>query len=122
MPQTIQYPVQMEPTEMTLEHVIYLIATSVLLATSVPCQTAVSGATSVQMEHFAPLEDLHPQFACQGTTADKPKLKCHAQLVFTVQMVLLHIFLVLRGTTATQPIDVTVTTRMRVPASQRYVH
>lgn len=122
MPQTIQHPVQVEPTEMTLEHVIYLIATSVLLATSVPCQTVVSGATRVQMAHFALLEELHPQFACQATTADKPKLKLHAQQVFTVQMVLLHISHVLRGTTATQQIDVTVMIRMPVPADQRYVH
>ena len=110
MPLTTQYPVQLEPTEMTQEHAIYLIATSVLLATSVPCQTAVSGATSVQMAHFALLEDLHPQFACQVTTADKPKPKCHAQLVFTVQMVLFHTFLVLRGITVTPPIDVIVLT------------
>ena len=122
MPQTTQHPVQVEPTEMTLEHVIYLIATSVLLATSVPCQTVVFGATRVQMANFALLEELHPQCACQGTTADKPKLNCHAQLGFIVQMALLHISLVLRGTTATRPIDVTVMTRIRVPANQRYVH
>ena len=76
----------------------------------------------VQMAHFAPLEELHPRCACQGTTADKPKLNCHVQLGFTVQVVLLHIFVVLRGTTVTQPIDVTVMIRMRVPASQRYAH
>lgn len=74
------------------------------------------------MAHFAPPEELHPQFVYLVTTADKPKLKCHAQLVFIVQMGLLHIFLVLRGTTVTHPIGVTVVTRMRVPASQRYVH
>lgn len=76
---------------------------------------------SVQMAHFAPLEELHPQFACQGTTADKPKLNCHVQLGFIARMVLLHIFLVLRGTTVTQLIDVTVMIRMRVRANQRYV-
>lgn len=74
------------------------------------------------MAHFAPVEDLHPQFACQGTIVDKPKLSCHVQLGFTVQMVLLLIFLVLRGTTVTQPIDVTVVIPMLVPANQRYVH
>lgn len=122
MPQTTQYPVQTEPTEMTLAHVVYLTATSVLLETSVPCPTAVSGAMSVQMALFALLEELLPQFVCLVITVDKPKLKCHAQLDSTVRMVLRHIFLVLRDTTVTQRIVVTVVTRMQVPACQGYVH
>ena len=112
----------MEPTETTLEHVIYLTATSALLATSVPCPTAASGAMSVQMAHFALLEELLPQFVCLVITADKPKLKCRARLDSTVQMVRRHIFLVLQDTTVTRQIVVTATTRMQVPASQRYVH
>lgn len=112
----------MEPTETVLVHVIYLSATSVLLATSAPCPTAVSGAMSVQMAHFAPLEELRPQSVCLVITAIKPKLKCHARPVFTVQMVLSRISLVLRGITVTQWIVVIKVTRSQVPAYQRFAH
>lgn len=110
MPQTNQYPVQTAPSVIPLEHVTYLTATFVLLETSVLFLIAVSGDTSVQMALFVLLEEPRQQFVYQVITAKKPKLKCRVQLVFTVQMVLHHISLVLQGTTVTRQIVVILLT------------
>lgn len=120
-PQTNQYLVQTAPSVVPQGHVTYLSATFVLLGGIVPCLTAVSMDTSVQMELIALQEEHYQLFVFPVITAMKPKPKFHAQLAIIVQLDLRHTYAVPLGFTVIQKIVVILLTLIPVPVSRRFV-